>query len=71
MVKMISKTSISAFEKELNEFITNENAIVENIQYSTELDSIRAVGNNFANVTNSTCVTRHYAMITYREVHNG
>lgn len=67
MVKMISKTSMEAFEKEVNEFITKDDVIVDNIQYSTELDNARAVSNGFANVTNTTLVTRHYAMITYRK----
>ena len=60
-IKMISNLSTEAFEKNISEFIEGKNII--SIQYSTELESSKAIGNNQVAVTNTNYVTRHYAMI--------
>lgn len=64
-IKMISNLSTEAFEKNISEFIEGKNII--SIQYSTELESSKAIGNNQVAVTNTNYVTRHYAMIIYED----
>lgn len=64
-IKMISNLSTEAFEKNISGFIEGKNII--SIQYSTELESSKAIGNNQVAVTNTNYVTRHYAMIIYED----
>lgn len=64
-IKMISNLSTEAFEKNISEFIEGKNII--SIQYSTELESSKAIGNNQVAVTNTNYATRHYAMIIYED----
>ncbi len=67
MIKIIHKINPDAFEKEVNSFIEANNINVISVQYSTELHHLRSV-NGFSNVTNTECVTEHYAMIVYDKI---
>lgn len=67
MVKMIKSHNVDGFEKLINDFITQDNIKVKNIQYSTEIESSRITYSSSVGSGTDNRSVVHFAMIEYEE----
>lgn len=64
MVKTFSKLDIEALEKEINEFTKDKEVI--SVHYSSQLQNSHGVVNQYGGQSNTTYVTRHFALVHYK-----